>query len=400
MRSPAAPTTASRLLGIDAARGAAMLFVCLSHFSIEYFRPFRDRPEAHWLLMVSLIASPTFMLVSGMMAGLLAETRGERFAAVRRDLASRGLFLLTVGHALIMVSFLPSYTLVDALWRGFITDAIGLAIIVGPWLVARTSATARAALALVLYALTLWLVVQWRPVVESPEWIARFALVGPDPGAPRFNFPILPWLALYLAGTTLGGWLGAQQRSGALAAAERRFVLVGLAAFTVAISLKAGFWLARNAGLLGGQADLVYAATSPFQKLPPSPAYFLGFGGLGLILTALLLQADRRRLAPRALEWLSVFGRASLFVFLLQFFVYNVLFYYLSLPYSPLWPLAYAASVLAVHAAARWWLRRDLNFVFDMRTWFGRERREAARASARARAAHTDATIAPASPVR
>jgi len=368
MMGDSTPHERRRLRGIDASRGAAMLFVCLSHFSIEYFRPFRDRPEAHWLLMISLIASPTFMLVSGMMATLLTETAGARFPTMRAGLASRGVFLLTVGHALIVISCLPTYGLSHALWRGFITDAIGVSIIVGPWLVRHWSTSRRLLVALGMYALGAVLVVSWTPEPESSAWVVRFVLVGPEIGSQRFNFPLLPWLALYLVGTACVALNDRNAWQTGLA--EQRLLRGGVVALTLAVILKGAYWMARSAGALDAWGEVAYAVTSPFQKLPPSPAYFLGFGGLGLLMTSGLLAADRHGRADRLLAWLATLGRASLFVFLLQFYVYNVLFHYLALPYTGYWPLYYLVSVLAVHGAARWWLARNLNLVFDMRTWF------------------------------
>ena len=64
-----------------------MVFVCLSHFATGYFASI-GHPERQDLTdRISMLASPSFMLISGSMLGLLASTRSvERFARVREKL--------------------------------------------------------------------------------------------------------------------------------------------------------------------------------------------------------------------------------------------------------------------------------------------------------------------------
>ena len=57
-------TPIGRVRAIDAARGLAMVFVCLSHFGLEYFRRLDEPSIAKALYMVGMIGSPTFMLIS------------------------------------------------------------------------------------------------------------------------------------------------------------------------------------------------------------------------------------------------------------------------------------------------------------------------------------------------
>src|SRR4051812_31427354 len=89
-----------RLQFVDAARGSAMMFVLLSHFGYTYFA---DQREATPLAMrlVGMMASPTFAAINGLLIGFLYRSQGVNFGRIRVKLADRGLFLLTVGHALI-----------------------------------------------------------------------------------------------------------------------------------------------------------------------------------------------------------------------------------------------------------------------------------------------------------
>src|SRR5437899_12729419 len=90
-----------RVASIDAARGTAMLFVCLAHFTNSYFFPIGQENIGRNLVAIGMVASPTFVTVSGLVAGFLAVTRRNSFADLRRKLIDRGLFLLVVGHLLL-----------------------------------------------------------------------------------------------------------------------------------------------------------------------------------------------------------------------------------------------------------------------------------------------------------
>src|SRR4051794_1183091 len=90
-----------RLRFLDAARGTVMLFVFVSHFAVAYFSP-QDRRG--WILVdLGLIASPTFMLISGALIALLYHTQPREFQRLRIKLMDRGAFLLVVAHPLILI---------------------------------------------------------------------------------------------------------------------------------------------------------------------------------------------------------------------------------------------------------------------------------------------------------
>jgi hypothetical protein len=72
---------------------------------------------------------------------------------------------------------------------------------------------------------------------------------------------------------------------------------------------------------------LVWTLGWPFQKQPPSPAYLGVYIGLGLLLLGGLLAADAR---PALHRWLTIpaaLGRASLAVFIAQYFFYFTVLY-------------------------------------------------------------------------
>jgi uncharacterized membrane protein len=362
-------STFERVPGIDAARGAAMLFVCLSHFPINFFPPGTYAGVRDTIWTVSMVASPTFMLISGMMLGLLYEVRRDTFSRVSRVLAGRGLFLLTIGHALILITVVPTAASWGAgLGRGFITDVIGAAIIVGPLIVQRTSARFRVLLALGLMTLCWVLVTAWTPLGKL-ESAGRYLLVGPWSREMTHNFPLIPWLAVYFAGTVVGQVIGKLQRHAHSQQIEVTLLNVGLCAFGAAVVVKVGFWLAVNQGVGSlEQIDVLYRITSPFNKLPPSPVYVAFYGGIGLLMAGALVALERR--GSRLLTtWLALLGRCSLFVFLIQFYIFYLAFHFIKFPYQKLWPMYFALTMGLITTCAWRWEKAGYNRWFNVLDW-------------------------------
>src|SRR5512141_2476149 len=68
-------STMKRLTAIDATRGTAMIAVFLSHFAFIYFHnDYGIYGFVPKLYIIAQIASPTFVLISGIMLGFLYET--------------------------------------------------------------------------------------------------------------------------------------------------------------------------------------------------------------------------------------------------------------------------------------------------------------------------------------
>jgi len=372
------PTGASseRWLAIDASRGVAMVFVCLSHFATGYFASI-GHPERQDLTdRISMLASPAFMLISGSMLGLLSATRStERFARVRDKLMDRGLFLIIVAHALIVVAHLPLRDGPRAWMRwGFITDTIGVCLVFGPAIVRRLSASARLALAGTMYTVSWWLVPAWHPTLLVARFI-KDTVVGPMGTSTRlYNFPLLPWFAVYLAGTALGGEMAKRRARGE--SSVHLVLEVGSAAAAVA-AVCIAFVVATHPSALiptGDEFTRLSDLASPFQKLPPAPLYLLGYGGLALMMMGALMWAEEHALGMRALRAASLVGRASLFVFILQYYVNFVIAPLLHLPDTRWWPLFFAGSLAVIYMATTAWMAAGLNRLITVGYPFARAR--------------------------
>ena len=111
---------------------------------------------------------------------------------------------------------------------------------------------------------------------------------------------------------------------------------------------------------------LVWTLGWPFQKQPPSPAYLGVYIGLGLLLLGGLLAADAR---PALHRWLTIpaaLGRASLAVFIAQYFFYFTVLALWNPGYSPFWLLLLLASLLVMIGVGLLWARFGRNDVLSV----------------------------------
>src|SRR5215470_4219107 len=130
MAPPPTPAPSQRWRAIDAARGLAMVAAFVSHFAETYFHRLHLRALTDTLWHVGMLASPTFLIISGCMLGLLYETHERDFARVRMRYLDRGLFLLTGGRLLIAIAHVPHTGLAKIVDLGFVPDAIGFSFLV------------------------------------------------------------------------------------------------------------------------------------------------------------------------------------------------------------------------------------------------------------------------------
>jgi predicted acyltransferase len=354
--------TRARLTGLDAARGLAMLLVCLSHFGDVYLYPVGLWAANRAFTRVTLAASPAFMLVSGLILGFLFSTHREGFDDLRRKLVDRALFLLTVAHLVIALAHVPRFGLGSSFDFVFITDVVGLCVITGTMVVPVVRPRLRATLAAALYAAAVHLVFLWMPAPGSPLQLVKHLLVGHQPDLEEsafvYNFPIVPWLAFYLAATALGEGLArvrAGSRGPGIAAVASLGSLLMVAGTLLRVLRPVLAHLSRPGASAEGGA--IQFLTSPWQKLPPGPAYLLCYAGLALALLAGCLWLCQARPDAAVARALQLLGRHSLFVFILQYVVYYCVIFALHLPYTRLWPVLFvAASLLHVLAAHAWQL--------------------------------------------
>ena len=331
-----------------------MLLVFLAHFAHVYpgaLAPAALRPEV-LVAAITQLASPSFVALSGLMLGLLYARRPEAFAPLAVRYVDRGLFLLTLGHLLILPTHLhwvPEGS--SPLRILFITDTVAVAVMLGPLLVPRLGARGCALLGLALVLVSWGLLFGWKLPAGSGWRPLKHALVGhEDVSSWVFNFPLLPWLGLFFASSALGQGLGRQGGQGVQV--EQGLRRAGNGLLLVAALCVGAHLLLR--GEPGVSRQLIHWS-SPFQKLPPGPAYLALCTGVALHLLALLMGAERRGRCARLLAVTARLGRHSLFAFIVQYYVYYVGVRLLGLSAMALWPLLFCATVVLMLWLVRRW---------------------------------------------
>ena len=356
-----------RLNFIDGARGTAMFFVFLSHFVEKYLTRF-ETPYGPLLSTVAMIATPTFMAISGLMLGYIYQS-ARNFPNFRAKLIDRGLFMLTAGHILIAFTHIPkSDSLQDAMYRWqFITDAIGFCILVGPFLVCRIKPTGRIAFALLIYSFS-WLAIFY---FHPHSWILRFLKeisVGTlDRDVLYFAFPFLPWLGFYLINTCIGEKIAVYQRNNEPKKIFRTFLALGSTFLLLVLIVKFGHKILQ-ANPWFSFTGISYVLVSPYQKLPPSPIYLFAFGSMSYFILFFLFWLRDWRATKEFVRVSSILGRTSLFVFIIQYYVYYLVLWSLNLPYSPFWPIYLIGSAGFIVGVSYVWERRHLNELLTLGT--------------------------------
>jgi uncharacterized membrane protein len=353
-----------------------MFLVFVVHFALEYAGTGHADRVPRALIFVTRLATPTFMLLSGMMLGLLRAR--DDFAATRDKLVDRGLFLLLVCHPLIALAHLPK-DLAEGrpagLFSGnevFVTDTIGASLVLGALLPA-LSARARSLLGGALL-LTSWIVQVHGTPLGTASGVLEEALFGRiGDQVLGYSFPLVPWFGVYLLGSAYGTVL-------ARARAEGDVDLAGPTrlAFRVSAGLLCVVFLAKVAQMYLRTHELSRAVGSKERlldllsvgvKVPPSAGYLFFYGGIALAAVSALLRAERRGApafvaAARLRGALATMGRNSLILFVAQFFVYFAAVRTLPRPPGWLAPVYGAATIALLYALARFADARRLN------TWF------------------------------
>lgn len=346
---------------MDAARGTAMLFVFLSHFVEVYFK--RNQIPVDLAYAITMVASPAFISISGAIIGILYCTRGERFHQTRWRFIWRGWFLLTLGRALILIAHVPLAGGWEEAFRwGFMTDAIGFCILLGPLAMESLRSYQRALLGSAIYVISWIVILAWIPELPGAG-ISKEFLFGSFLSSSRFFtdvFPILPWFGLYLIATSLGELLGTFLVEGKHERLLRTTLLTGV------ISVGSSFVLLGIRTLwekvMNGTSIEVHLLLSPLQKLPPGPIYFLFYAGCTFLLIWGLIRFQHVRLVAMYSSIVEVIGRNSLFVFIAQYFVYFSLFAVVAFGPKFLWPLYFLLSASGLWAIAYFWERGKVSW--------------------------------------
>ncbi len=278
---------------------------------------------------VTFMAAVAFVSVSGTIYSYSLKLRTD-WRSTHRRYVSRALLLILVAHPVINIATYPysitgnntidnslSYFLRHVLFGFPITDTIAVCMLVSPFFINNLSPLRRVVLILTILAVTP-IVVSLLVPVEPWLIILKECMFG-KLGEPKlFWFPLLPWLAIFLSGSFVGEGIARfrQSRITAMNLAQQ-MNRAGIKLFACSIVLIIGYKLMK----LFFQASLssdFFRAIYPAQTTGLLPAYF---AFLVFVLAALIYIIDISGGYNRLFWFLSVFGRASLFTFIIQFVV-------------------------------------------------------------------------------
>lgn len=347
-----------RILTLDAARGTAMLFACLAHFAwwMEVAYP----SLALKLATIGMVATPTFMVLSGSMIGLKAGRAGLIGSSMRRDLIDRGIFLIIVAHLLIALAEVHrSGTILQRLEQFNSVDEIGVGcILFGVFRgLALKSMRVLLALAFSLTCLGWALALAWHPLLPTGKVVEEL-LVGQLTNNLIIDYacPMAPYLALFVAGVALGKFVAQREHEGRLESIAAPLCLLGVALAAAALAAHVGYRWAAMRGWVPADGAW-HSSVVILRKIPPSPGYLVFFTGVALLMFGLLTYLRRAERARWLLEWLATIGQVSLFVFVLQYFVFWTLPDILGLKPAGYFPLLFVGQVALLWFMARWWGR-------------------------------------------
>jgi hypothetical protein len=282
-------------------------------------------PASYLILAMSTrIASVAFMSVSGTMISYFLFYR-DHWMPVYQKYIRRAVFLIVLIHPAIRLA--TYYYLDDPGGLGYsmlhdypITDTIALSLILAPPIIRITGATARAALALLLLAITPPVVAFCHPGGGAMGILKEvlFGVAGEETAILNFAWPVVPWLAIFLSGTLLGQAL-AKVRKNLVPASILRNRLRMIAIILAAVGV---FLTTAYKALKTSYGDVVspelLLAIYPSRTTSLLPIYL---AVLVLVFSILLERLDIRGQYNRIAWFASVFGRTSLFTFVTQFVV-------------------------------------------------------------------------------
>lgn len=320
---------------------------------------------ANWLRTIGLVATPTFLLLSGFVCGHMVTGERRPVAEVRGRLVDRGLFLLIVVHLLL------GFT--HAMWLGpsialtgnfYITDAVGLGLISASLLGSRVPVRHCLAggLTLLLVGWTCSFFLDLSPGAYRPLIRLLVGLPEVDDMDEGWIVPIIPYIGIFTLGFAGGIWFTQERARGiTMHGFAVKCQLWSAYLIAAALLLKFGWLLAGSHAGVDSQY-MWYQLTEPRQKMPPGPAYELFFGGAGLVLFGTIATLARSRLGRLPVSAFAVMGRTSLVAYVVQYWLISVpALAFQRKGDAAYWSMVFPAAVLGVAAFCWAWDRQGGN---------------------------------------
>jgi uncharacterized membrane protein len=323
-----APVT-GRLLSIDALRGLVILFMLLDHVRETFLlhRQVSDpmdiastEPALFFSRTLAHLCAPVFVLLTGLSAWLF----GEKYAGktdVSAFLFKRGLFLVALEFTLVNFAWTfqlpPSVIYLQVIW------AIGLSMIalsILVWLPRGLLLTLSLAIIAghnlldgLHFPVGSALHVPWA-ILHDRGWIDVS-----DTLRLRTSYPLLPWIGVIGLGYALGPWFA---RGVEASVRQRRLLIAGVAGLLGFVALRLLNGYGEKPWAVGDSWVQTLMSFFNITKYPPSLLFIALTVSAGL----LLLLAFERVQDRRWIRWLTVFGSAPMFFYLLHLYALKVLY--------------------------------------------------------------------------
>ncbi|MGS0545407.1 DUF1624 domain-containing protein [Pseudomonas sp. Y5-11] len=323
------PPPTGRLLSIDALRGLVILFMLLDHVRETFLlhRQVSDpmdiastEPALFFSRSLAHLCAPVFVLLTGLSAWLFGEKYAGK-ADVSAFLFKRGLFLVLLEFTLVNVAWTfqlpPSVIYLQVIWAiGLSMIALSLLVWLPRWLLLTLSLAIIAGHNLLdglHFARESALHVPWA-ILHDRGWIE----VG-DSLRLRTSYPLLPWIGVIGLGYALGPWFA---RGADAWSRQQGLLLGGVAGLLGFVGLRLINAYGEKPWAVEDTTVQTLMAFFNITKYPPSLLFITLTVSIGL----LLLRVFERQQTRRWIRWLTVFGSAPMFFYLLHLYVLKVLY--------------------------------------------------------------------------
>ena len=306
--------SATRVRGIDIARGLAIVLMALDHVR-DFLTEFPHDPldiakttPAYFLTRwVTHLCAPLFIFLAGASAHLRMRS-GSSKAELASYLASRGILLILLEATVVGFAWWfrvgvadPGLTL-QVIWViGASMILLSLAIFLPTWLAAALAVALIGGHNLVPHHADAGL---WGHLVHQPG----IAFLGPF--RVYVAYPLVPWVAVMILGFVSGPLFTSPAQR------QRRVLL------SAAVALGIGFVALRILGLYGDPRPFDPESKVPWMsflhvaKYPPSLHYLLAMGSAVALCLAIV-----EAIPERASRYFIVFGRAPLFFYIAHLYL-------------------------------------------------------------------------------
>jgi uncharacterized membrane protein len=343
-----------RVLSIDVMRGFLMVLIMAGHGLILL----DDSPASQGfkIVMTRLVnlATPAFTLVSGMLFGYFEITRRD-IGAIKRQYFKRGLQLLTVAHLFIAIGLFPlrkGMPFLEAYFSyWYITDTLGLLFISVPFLITKRTPGLRLGIGIALLAFSRLFFILL-PAQSNVGLIFKEFLFGVDSTGVHLLsdvYPLIPLSGLFLLGTVVGNRFArsmTEKKASAFIRSSRRLVvpLIGLSFLLIVL------WGVAKFHLFGIEGSFIRTLFFPDKLYSLLPFYIALFFLLAIFYIDRL--EIRERVGPVDRLFL-LFGRTSLFTYVIHYFIVQTLPYFLGWQGALNIPLMVLYMILAIGVTSR-----------------------------------------------